>query len=120
MLLSQIAGALEARIPIGGERAAMTEIDRVVISRTMSELLGLAGSGALPVTDLDSPQLVNAMQLLDVECLGLAVAQPSEQVVAAAGRAGLILLAVPRAMTAVTRVVQQLGLPCLGGEETVS
>jgi hypothetical protein len=113
VLLSHIAGALKARIPIGGERAAATEVHRVVVASTMSELLGLVGPGVLPITDLDSAQLVRAMHLLDVECLGVVADRPSEQMVAAASRAGLVLLALAQEITAVARVAQQLGLPCL-------
>lgn len=115
MRLSQVAGELGARIVAGGERAAAMEVDGVVAASAMSELLAVARPGVLPVTDLDSTQVVRALELLDAECLGWAGAEPSAEVVDAARRAGLVVLVCSQALAGVVHTVRTLGLPCSDG-----
>lgn len=115
MRLSQIAGELGARIVAGGERAATMDVDHVVAVQAMSELLTTARPGVLPVTDLDSAQVVRALELLDIPCLALAGAQPSEEVMKAARRSGLVVLVCSQALVGVARTARTLGLPCSGG-----
>lgn len=116
MKLSRVAGELGARILAGIERAAVIDVENIIATNTMSELMALAHPAVLPVTELDGPQVVHALELLDVGCVCLAGGGGTpERLLRAATASGLAVLSCSEPLAEVVRRAEALGLARAGG-----